>query len=63
MLPLIGWKFEIPPSFQGKWKIRIDMVRTFFQIHFRSFGIIESFVSTGFQRCARYEERRGMCRT
>lgn len=30
MLPLIGWKFEIPPSFQGKWKIRIDMVRTFY---------------------------------
>lgn len=26
MLPMIGFNIEIPSSFAGKWKIRIDMV-------------------------------------
>lgn len=26
MWPLTKWNFEIPSSFQGKWKIKIDMV-------------------------------------
>lgn len=45
MLPLIGWNFEIPSSFQGKWKIKIDMARTFFLkiMLSRNFRIIEIF--------------------
>lgn len=26
MLPLVGFNIEIPSNFQGKWKIKIDMV-------------------------------------